>query len=92
LHGLSHLGIQNDVGDDASFDDDSFIVEIGVEMLLHTSGMLLSSQGVSLSSLDRSCHGSDSLHNVGVDRLIDLSNVSDELLDVIGIWVDLQQD
>jgi len=42
LHGVSDLTVEHHVGDNATLDDDSFIVEVCVQMLLHTGRVLLS--------------------------------------------------
>ena len=90
LHGLCDFGVEDHVGDDASLDDDTLVIKVGVEMLFHTLGMLLTSQGVCFSGLDGSSHCSDSLHDVGVNGLIDLRNICYKLLNIIGVRVDLK--
>lgn len=91
LHGVGHLLVQNHIGDDASLDHDALVVEVGVQVLKHALGVLLSSQGVSFSSLDSSSHGSYSLHNVGVDGLVNLGDIGNQLLHVFVLGHDLQQ-
>ncbi len=83
LHGLGNFLVEDHVGDDASFDDDTFVIKVGVEMLFHTGGMLLTSQGVCLSCLDGSGHSSNSLHDIGINGLIDLSHIGHQLLDIV---------
>jgi hypothetical protein len=90
LHGLGNFCVEDHVGDDASFDDNTFVTEVRVEMLFHTRGVLLTSEGVSFSCFDGSSHSSDSLHDIGVNCLIDLRHIGHKLLNVIGVRVDLQ--
>ena len=83
LHGVGHLIVKNHVGDNASLDYDTFVVQVNVEVLLHTGRMLLSSEVVGLSGLYHSGHGPHSLHDVGINGLVDLGYVRDQLLHVV---------
>lgn len=58
-------------------------------MLEHTLGVLGTSQGVSLNSLDRSSHGTNTLLDIGVDQLVNFSDVCGQLLDVIVFFSEL---
>ena len=74
--------VEDDIRDDAPLHQDSFVLEIEIKVLDHSWGVLLSSEIVSLSSLDGTSHGSYSLHDIGINCFVNLSDVGHQLLHV----------
>jgi len=60
-------------------------------VLEHSLRVLGSPQRVSLLSLDRPTHGTDSLLNVCVDQLVDLRHVRRQLLDIVLFFGELEE-
>jgi hypothetical protein len=60
-------------------------------MLHHTLSVLFPSQWVSILRFDGSSHCTNSLHNISIDGLIYLINIGDQLLNVIWIFLNLDQ-
>jgi len=92
LDGGSDLFIKLDTGDDTSLDQDTLVGKICVQVIEHSFGMLLSSEGVSLTGLDLSGKSSNSFHDVGIDGLINLWHIGGKLLHILVFWHDLEQD
>ena len=91
LHCVGYFSVQSHTGDHDSLDENSLVLEIGVQELLHALGMSVTSQVVCVLGLDGSGHGPNSLHDIGVDQLVLLGHVSHELLHVVGVVSDLQK-
>jgi hypothetical protein len=91
LHGICDLSVQNYIGDNATLHYDSLVVQVSIEMLLHALSVLGSTERVCLLGSDGPCHGPHTLHDVGVDGLIDLGHICHQLLHIVRIWVNFQE-
>ena len=74
---------KDDISNDDSLDMNSFIAEVSVQMLKHTMGMLLTTEGVGLVGFNRSSHCSNSLLDIGIDELINLTDIGGQLLNIV---------
>jgi len=83
LHGLGDIGSEDDISNNDSLHMDSLIAQVSVKMLKHSMGMLLTTKGVGLVGFDRSSHSSNSLLDIGINKLIDLIDVGGQLLDIV---------
>jgi hypothetical protein len=83
LHRLGDIGTKYHICNDDTLHVDTLITQVGVQMLKHTLGVLSTSKGVCVYSLNRSTHGTHSFLNIGIDELINLRNISSQLLNII---------
>jgi len=83
LHRISNIIVKGHTSDHNSFHQNTFVGQVLVQKVEHTKRVSLSSQVVSIFGLHCSCHSSYSLHDIGVDELVLLGNVCNELLNVV---------
>lgn len=91
LHGISDLIIKSHRCNHYSFDQDTLVGEVRVQEIEHTGGMSLTSKVVSILRFNSSSHGSNSLHNIGINEFVLLGYVCHELLNIIRIFDDFEK-
>jgi hypothetical protein len=86
LHRISNSWIKFDWGNNTSFNLHSFISKTDGHVFFHSLSMLVSSERISFFCFDWSCHCSNSFDDIGINELIDFTNICDELLDIF-VWL-----
>lgn len=88
---MCHFRTQHNVGDNDTFDKDTFVAEVCVQVFKHTLSVLCASERVGLHCLDRSTHGTHALLDIGIDQLVDLGHIRRQLLNVVLLLRELEQ-
>ena len=91
LHRISDFLMKNNVGDDDSFNIDTLVIQVDIQLSEHTTGILLSSKTICFLCSHCSCQRSHSFCDVWFNYFIYLRNVCHQLLYILVFWGNAQK-